>query len=71
MSAGVADVRTLAVSRIKTSSRKATAPSASATRRALIRLPLLGHVPGVSLTEAADYLCSRFIFILWKVAISL
>jgi len=59
-SAEAAEVQALAVSRIKTSSTT-TADSANATRQALIRLPLLGLVPGVPLTGAADYLCSRFI----------
>ena len=59
-SAEAAEVHALAVSRIKTSSTT-TANSANATRRALIRLPLRGHVLGVPLTETADYLCSRFI----------
>jgi len=51
-SAEAAEVQALAVSRIKTSSTT-TADSANATRRALIRLPLLGLVPGVPLTGAA------------------
>jgi hypothetical protein len=32
---------------------------------------LLGHMPGVSLTEAADYLCSGFILHLVEGGISL